>query len=73
MYVHSLSIRYAGIRCINQCRRTYSKRCMVMDRYTEKEDMKIRIDTHFYPVTRNDVFQLNKIIAIKHKEITLAT
>lgn len=71
MYVHSLSIRYAGIRCISHVDELIQNAVWLWDRYTEKEDMKILIDTHFYPVTRNDVFQLNKIIAIKHNTIKL--
>jgi hypothetical protein len=67
LFNKSLSIR-CGIFHVNDL---IENATWLWDRYIENEDMKILVGTHFYPVIRYDVAQLNEIMSIKRNEITL--
>jgi hypothetical protein len=70
LYDFSLSIRYAGVRCISHVDELIENATWLWDRYTENEDMKILINTSYYPVIRYDTERLNEIKRIHKKQKT---
>lgn len=68
---YRLAIRYAGIRCVSHVDDLTENATWLWNRYTEDEDMKILIGTHFHPVKRFDIERLNEIKNIMDETIAI--
>jgi hypothetical protein len=68
LYDYSLAIHYAGIRCISHVDDLTTNARWLWDRYIEQEDMRILVNTNFYPVVRYDTDRLNEIKRIQQQQ-----
>jgi hypothetical protein len=70
MTAYRIAIHYAGIRCVSHVDDLTENAKWLWDHYTEAEDMRILVNTSFYPVVRYDIERLNEVKRIQQKQIT---
>ena len=64
-----VSIHYAGIRCTGHINDLTENAIWLWNRYEDNEDLKIGIGTKFYPVPRDNLKELDRLIDLKLHQI----